>query len=65
MNIPAEDNEERSMIAPGSNNDPSLMRLVEVLLDWLNDVLAEDRIIIRDMEDDLYDGCVLHKLIGK
>lgn len=60
-----EDNEERSMIAPGSNNDPNLMRLVEVLLDWLNDVLAEDRIIVRDMEDDLYDGCVLHKVIER
>lgn len=52
------------MIAPGSNQNPLLIRLVEVLVDWLNDVLAPDRIIVRDMEDDLYDGCVLHKLIG-
>lgn len=52
------------MIAPNSNNDDGLRHLMEVLLDWLNDVLAEDRIIVRDMEDDLYDGCVLHKLIG-
>ena len=52
------------MIAPGSSSDPNLQRLVVVLLDWLNDVLAPDRIIVRDMEDDLYDGCVLHKLIG-
>uniref|UniRef100_A0A2P2HX01 Beta-parvin-like n=2 Tax=Hirondellea gigas TaxID=1518452 RepID=A0A2P2HX01_9CRUS len=69
-NMPSEeydlqDNEERSMIAPESNEDPNLMRLVEILIDWLNDVLAEDRIIVRDMEDDLYDGCVLHKLIER
>ncbi|KAF2359584.1 Calponin domain [Trinorchestia longiramus] len=60
-----QDNEERSMIAPGSNTNSMLIRLVEVLIDWLNDVLAPDRIIVRDMEDDLYDGCVLHKLIER
>ena len=53
------------MIAPESSSDPNLRRLVEVLLEWLNDVLAPDRIIVRDMEEDLYDGCVLHKLIGR
>ncbi|XP_018025246.1 beta-parvin [Hyalella azteca] len=69
-NMPTEDyglqdNEERSMIAPGSNTNPRLIQLVEVLLEWLNDVLAPDRIIVRDMEEDLYDGCVLHKLIER
>lgn len=53
------------MIAPNSNNDASLQHLIQVLLDWLNDVLADERIIVRGLEDDLYDGCVLHKLIGE
>jgi len=60
-----QDSEERSMIAPDSGSNPDLARLIELLIEWLNDVLAEERIIVRDMEDDLYDGCVLHKLLER
>uniref|UniRef100_A0A8C9PE95 Parvin beta n=1 Tax=Spermophilus dauricus TaxID=99837 RepID=A0A8C9PE95_SPEDA len=33
----------------------------KVLLDWVNDVLVEDRIIVKQLEEDLYDGQVLQK----
>lgn len=36
-----------------------------MLLDWINDVLAEERIIVKQLEEDLYDGQVLQKLLGE
>ena len=35
-----------------------------MLLDWINDELADHRIIVKDIEDDLFDGQILQKLIG-
>lgn len=35
-----------------------------MLLDWINDELADHRIIVKDMEEDMYDGQVLQKLVG-
>uniref|UniRef100_A0A673UCL7 Parvin beta n=1 Tax=Suricata suricatta TaxID=37032 RepID=A0A673UCL7_SURSU len=37
----------------------------QVLIDWINDVLAEERIIVKQLEEDLYDGQVLQKLLEK
>lgn len=53
------------MLAPGSHNDPKIKELIRVLIEWINDVLAEQRIIVKDIEEDLFDGQVLQKLIGK
>jgi len=58
-----EENEERSMIEPKSF--PRLEKLIRVLIDWINDELAADRIIVQDIEEDLYDGQVLQKLMEK
>ncbi|CAM9464666.1 unnamed protein product [Lampetra fluviatilis] len=58
-----EENEERSIINPKHKDDPKLQELIKVLKDWINDVLVEDRIIVKDLEDDLYDGQVLQKLL--
>nr|XP_032815893.1 beta-parvin-like isoform X3 [Petromyzon marinus] len=58
-----EENEERSIINPQHKDDPKLQELIKVLKDWINDVLVEDRIIVKDLEDDLYDGQVLQKLL--
>jgi len=35
-----------------------------VLIDWINDVLVGERIIVKDLAEDLYDGQVLQKLFG-
>lgn len=53
------------MIEPNSYNDPKLKELIYILVDWINDVLAPERIIVKDIEEDLYDGMVFHKLIGE
>merc|ERR1719410_1057300 len=60
-----EENEERSMIEPKSYDNPRLQELIKVLIEWINDELHEDRIIIQDIEEDMYDGQVLQKLMEK
>ncbi|XP_063210875.1 beta-parvin isoform X3 [Chroicocephalus ridibundus] len=60
-----EENEERTMIDPNSKEDPKFKELIKVLIDWINDVLVEERIIVKQVEEDLYDGQVLQKLLEK
>lgn len=57
--------EERSMIEPISYEDAKLKELMKVLIDWINDELADQRIIVKDIEEDLYDGQILQKLLEK
>lgn len=42
-----------------------MKELLSVLIEWINDELAEQRIIVKNIEEDLYDGQVLHKLWEK
>lgn len=60
-----DENEERSMITPQSYDDPRLKDLMTVLTEWINDELASQRIIVKNLEEDLYDGQVLQKLMEK
>lgn len=60
-----EENEERSMIEPRAYEDPKLQELSFVLIEWINDELADHRIIVKDLEEDLYDGQILQKLLEK
>lgn len=57
--------EERSMIEPQSKEHPLVRDTIRILIEWINMELAEERILVRDMEADLYDGQVLQKLIEK
>lgn len=59
------DNEQRSIIQQQSLNSPAVRDLFQVLIEWINDCLAEERIIVSDIEQDCYDGQVLHKLWEK
>lgn len=45
--------------------DPRVKDLIQVLIDWINDELAAQRIIVKDISEDLYDGQVLQKLLEK
>ncbi|KAG9328664.1 hypothetical protein JZ751_011522 [Albula glossodonta] len=65
MSVPAEENAERSMLDPQSRENPKFKELQRVLIDWINNELEEDRIIVKDLEEDLYDGQVLQKLFEK
>lgn len=53
------------MIEPNSYDDPKLKELINILIEWINDELAGYRIIVKDIEEDLYDGQVLQKLLGE
>ncbi|XP_027050344.1 beta-parvin-like [Pocillopora damicornis] len=60
-----DENEERSMVEPASLENIKLKELKEVLLDWINDELSEQRIVLRDITEDLYDGQILAVLMDK
>lgn len=59
------DNEQRSIVDPTSLNTPELRELLNVLTNWINDELCDERIIVTNIEEDLYDGQILHKLWEK
>lgn len=35
-----------------------------MLIDWINSELADKRVIVKDLVEDLYDGQILQMLIG-
>ena len=53
------------MIEPRSFEKPDLQELIRVLIEWINDELHHFRIIVQDIEEDLYDGQILQKLMEK
>ncbi|KAF8569974.1 hypothetical protein P879_02571 [Paragonimus westermani] len=57
--------EERSMIEPHTKEHPLVQETIRILIEWINMELVEDRILVRDIEADLYDGQILQKLIEK
>jgi len=38
---------------------------IQVLIDWVNNELVDQRIIVKDIQEDLFDGQVLQKLLEK
>ncbi|MBN3301881.1 PARVB protein, partial [Amia calva] len=60
-----EENAERTMLDPTSRDDSKFKELLRVLIDWINNELEEERIIVKDLEEDVYDGQVLQKLFEK
>ncbi|XP_072045157.1 beta-parvin-like isoform X2 [Amphiura filiformis] len=64
-NFAMEEGEERMMIEPDSRDDPKLKELTQVLIDWMNEELKDQRIIVRDLEEDLHDGQILGNLLEK
>nr|XP_057931653.1 gamma-parvin [Doryrhamphus excisus]XP_057931655.1 gamma-parvin [Doryrhamphus excisus]XP_057931656.1 gamma-parvin [Doryrhamphus excisus] len=57
--------DERKMIQPASLKDPKLDKLKEALLDWINTTLKAEHIVVQSLEEDLYDGLVLHHLLAR
>lgn len=60
-----EEGEERSMIEPSMNDKWEFQELIKILTNWINDELSDQRIIVRNLEEDLYDGQILGKLVEK
>uniref|UniRef100_A0A3B3YXH2 Calponin-homology (CH) domain-containing protein n=1 Tax=Poecilia mexicana TaxID=48701 RepID=A0A3B3YXH2_9TELE len=50
---------------PTSLKDPKLENLKQALVDWINKTLKAEHIVIQSLEEDLYDGLVLHHLLAR
>lgn len=57
--------ERRMIIQPTSLEDPKLNKLKEILLEWINKTLKVEHIVVRTLEEDIYDGLVLHHLLRR
>uniref|UniRef100_A0A1A8P675 Parvin, gamma n=3 Tax=Nothobranchius TaxID=28779 RepID=A0A1A8P675_9TELE len=57
--------EKRKVIQPASLKDPNLEKLKEALVDWINRTLKPEHIVVQSVEEDLYDGLVLHHLLSR
>ncbi|XP_015249028.1 gamma-parvin [Cyprinodon tularosa] len=57
--------EKRKIIQPTSLKDPKLENLKQALIDWINTSLKAEHIVIQSLEEDLYDGLVLHHLLSR
>ena len=53
------------LLGPPGAAEPAVRLPPQVLIDWVSDVLVEERIIVKQLEEDLYDGQVLQKLLGE
>ncbi|XP_031582155.1 gamma-parvin [Oreochromis aureus] len=57
--------EKRKLIQPTSLKDPKLEKLKEALVDWINKTLKPEHIVVQTLEEDMYDGLVLHHLLSR
>lgn len=55
--------EKRKLIQPTALKDPKLQNLKETLVNWINSTLKPERIVVQSLEEDLFDGLVLHHLL--
>ncbi|XP_063716913.1 alpha-parvin-like [Symsagittifera roscoffensis] len=60
-----EDGETTYMVDPQSRKDSKLIELMTALLDWINNELSQYGIVVKDIEEDLFDGLVLGQLLVK
>lgn len=63
--VELEEGEERRFITRESSEDPKIREIIHLLLSWINDELAEQRIVVKHIQEDLYDGQVIQKLLEK
>uniref|UniRef100_H2UZP7 Parvin, gamma n=1 Tax=Takifugu rubripes TaxID=31033 RepID=H2UZP7_TAKRU len=48
-----------------SLKDPNFEKLKEMLVQWINSTLKPKHIVVQSLEEDLYDGLVLHHLLSR
>ncbi|XP_029288761.1 LOW QUALITY PROTEIN: gamma-parvin [Cottoperca gobio] len=57
--------EKQKLIQPASLKDPKLQKLKEALVYWINSTLKPEHIVVQSLEEDLYDGLVLHHMLSR
>ncbi|KAM6925764.1 gamma-parvin [Lycodopsis pacificus] len=65
VDIEAFQGEKQKVIQPTSLKDPKLEKLKEALVYWINSTLKSEHIVVQSLEEDLYDGLVLHHLLSR
>lgn len=60
-----EDGQQIRTLTIESRDDPKVQEIIHNLLYWLNLELAEERIVVKNIQEDIYDGQVIQKLIEK
>ncbi|PIC37385.1 hypothetical protein B9Z55_016029 [Caenorhabditis nigoni] len=64
-NIWLEESETRRYLTKETARDHKLGQVVDLLIYWLNDELADQRIVVRHIQEDLFDGQIIQKLLEK
>ncbi|KHN75708.1 Paralyzed arrest at two-fold protein 6 [Toxocara canis] len=57
--------EEKRLLTAESRDDPRVREIIQLLIHWLNEELADQRIVVKHIQEDLYDGQIIQKLIEK
>ncbi|XP_032272676.1 gamma-parvin isoform X2 [Halichoerus grypus] len=54
--------EKKKYLPPTSRQDPKFEELQKVLMEWINAKLLPEHIVVRSLEEDIFDGLILHHL---
>ncbi|MFH4978066.1 hypothetical protein AB6A40_004775 [Gnathostoma spinigerum] len=65
QNLLLEEGEEKRLLTTKSREDPRVIEIIRLLTSWLNEELAPQRIVVKNLQEDLYDGQIIQKLIEK
>ncbi|XP_075408774.1 gamma-parvin [Tenrec ecaudatus] len=57
--------EKKKYLTPTSRRDPKFEELQKVLVEWINTTLLPEHIVVRSLEEDMFDGLILHHLFQK
>ncbi|XP_047451568.1 gamma-parvin [Mugil cephalus] len=65
LDVESFEREKRTIIQPTSLKDPKLEQLKEALVDWINKTLKPEHIVVQSLEEDLFDGLILHHMLSR
>ncbi|XP_068134288.1 gamma-parvin isoform X3 [Hyperolius riggenbachi] len=55
--------EGKRVLQPTAESDPKLQELKTFLVDWINFELKHEHIVVKSLDEDLFDGLILHHLL--
>ena len=58
-----EEGKEISLLDEESKKSAKVQHLVHILKEWINVRLSKENIVVRDLQEDLYDGQIIHKIM--
>ncbi|XP_075066365.1 gamma-parvin [Mixophyes fleayi] len=55
----------QKILQPSTENNAKFQELKQFLLEWINKELKQEHIVVKSLEEDLFDGLILHHLLQK